>query len=665
MRLGPRHTAEAISAIFGLDAADRMRWWITSIWVAVLLGSLYMLAAKLSLSLLTPDGVAVFWPAAGIAAGALIVLGPSARLAVVVGTMAATILANMLGDRNFWSSVVFALCNAGEAVLTAALLEHYFGSGFSLNRLRNVLGLIASAIVATAISGVGGTLGFVYFHGGTTSPLVTWQNWFASDALGIITVAPLIIGLATSSREPSAQSEPLEGSLALTALLVMSLVVIFLPPAPWKTVVPIALLFPLLLWIAARCRPVYAAAAAFIITIAIVWTTTVGVGYFGDPGLAMADRVLTAQASILAIALCAYVLAALFAERRRSEAALMESEASLQEALTAGAVTAFVWDVGAGSSQRSSNAAQILGFDPQHVFSVDDFLARVHADDRERFKTLVRGISRDNPAYDVSFRFERPDGRAIWLEEIAKAEFDPEGRPLRIKGLTLDVTERKRAEEQQSQLIAELDHRVKNLLARVSVVAMHTRQGSSSLDDYIRALDRRIQSMADAHSLLSRNRWRSVDLADLVRNQLSPYGSDTNTTIEGPSVALIPAVAQTLAMVFHELATNAAKYGALSTPHGRVEINWRRVPRDDAANLTISWREIRGPTVLTSPEYGYGVSLIRDLIPKELGGSVDLVFAPEGVHCEFGIPLEPARGSHEAQPYLGSPRLQPIAERPQ
>ena len=144
----------------------------------------------------------------------------------------------------------------------------------------------------------------------------------------------------------------------------MSVIVIALPAEPWTTVVPIALLFPVLLWIAARCRPVFAAAAAFIVTLAIVWTTTIGIGHFGDPGLPMADRVLAARAGILAVALCAYVLAALFAERRQHEAALAESEARLQEALTAGAVTTFVWDVGTRSSQRSANAAQILGFDP-------------------------------------------------------------------------------------------------------------------------------------------------------------------------------------------------------------------------------------------------------------------------------------------------------------
>src|SRR5262249_19332088 len=155
------------------------------------------------------------------------------------------------------------------------------------------------------------------------------------------------------------------------------------------TIVPIALLFPILLWIASRCRPVFAAGAAFIVTLAIVSTTTVGIGHFGDPGLPMADRVLAARIGILAVPLCAYVLPALFAERRQHEAALADSEARLQEALTAGAVSTFVWEVGTGWTQRSANAAQILGFEEGHTFSPGDFLARVHADDRERFKTLV------------------------------------------------------------------------------------------------------------------------------------------------------------------------------------------------------------------------------------------------------------------------------------
>ena len=643
------------------DAADLTRRWMTLSGVAIVVGGVYILSAKLSLSLLTPDGVAVFWPAAGVAAGALIALGPRARWAVVAGTMVATIVANLLGDRNLLSSIVFALCNAGEALLAAGLIERYFGSPFSLDRLRHVLGLLAAAILAAAVSGIGGALGFALFHATTASMIDTWQNWFASDALGIVTIAPLVIGLASATREPPARNETIEGLVALASLIIMSIIVIALPPEPWTTVVPIALLFPVLLWIAARCRPVFSAAAAFIVTLAIVWTTTIGIGHFGDPSLPMTDRVLAARAGILAVAVCAYVLAALFAERRQHEAVLAESEARLQEALTAGAVTTFVWDVGTGSPQRSANAAQILGFDPRQAFTANNFLSRVHPEERERYKALVRGVSPERPAYTVTFRFKHPDGREVWLEETAKAEFDAAGGLVRIKGLTLDVTARKRFSEQQRLLIAALDHHVKSLLSRVAVVAKDMRQGSGSLDEYVQALDRRIQSMADAHALLSQNHWDGVDLSELVRHQLAGYATDASTTIDGPNVTLTVAATQVLAMVLHELVTNAAKYGALSTPHGRVEVNWNSGLGEDAANLSIAWREIGGSAVAPTPDCRYGVSIIRDLIPKELGGLVDLTFASGGVCCKIEIPLEAARDERPGT--LASSGLRPLVAR--
>ncbi|HEY7247108.1 MAG TPA: MASE1 domain-containing protein [Xanthobacteraceae bacterium] len=610
-----------------------------SIWLAVVVGCIYTLAAQMSLGLLTPDGVAVFWPAAGVAAGTLIALGPNARWGVATGTMVATLVANLLGDRNLLSSAVFAVCNAVEALLAAALIDRYFGWPFSLDRLRHVLGLLVAAIVATAVSGVGGTLGFILFHHTTEPILVTWQNWFASDALGIVTIAPLVIGLASLPHDLPPRSESVEGLAALMLLVVMSVIVIALPQEPWMTAVPIGLLFPVLLWIAARCRPLFAAAAVFIVTLAIVVTTTIGIGHFGDPGLPMGDRVLAARAGILAVALCAYVLAALFAERRRDETALAESEARLQEALTAGAVTTFVWDAGASSPQRSANAAQVLGLEPRQSFSANGFLSRVHPDDRAGFKSLVRGVTPERPAYTATFRFRRRDGREVWLEETAKAEFDAVGRLLRLKGLTLDVTARKLSENQQSLLIATLDDRVKNLLARISVLTKDMRQSGDSVDGYVQALGQRIQSIADAHALLSRNRWGGVDLAELVRCQLAPNATEANALLDGPPVTLTVETAQALAMVLHELATNAAKYGALSTPHGRVEVSWKPGAGNGATGLSMAWREIGGPPVAASPRSRYGVTLIRDLIPHELHGRVELAFAPAGVCCDIEITL--------------------------
>jgi integral membrane sensor domain MASE1 len=328
--------------------------------VAVAVGVAYFIAAQLSLAFLTkPDGVAVFWPAAGVSSGVLIALGRDTRLPIAGGVMVATLIANLMGDRNVWSATVFALCNAGEALLTAWLIERYFGSGFILGRLRNVLGLLAATVVATATSGIGGTMAFKLFHNSTAPLWTTWGHWFASDAIGIITVAPLMIGFASARRKPPPPNEIIEGIVAVLVLAVINAITVLLPPESWEPALPPALLFPFLLWIAARCQPIFAAAAVFIVSLTIVWTITFGIGHFGDTALPIDDRILEARTAILGIALEAYVLAALFAERRHHEAVLEESETRLQEALTVGAVMAFQWDPRSGLSQRSENAAAI------------------------------------------------------------------------------------------------------------------------------------------------------------------------------------------------------------------------------------------------------------------------------------------------------------------
>ncbi len=311
----------------GVDLAR----WVGSIGLAVAVGIVYFVAARLSLALLTkPEGVAVFWPAAGVSAGVLIALGSRARWPVVAGTMAATITANLSGDRDLWSAVLFALCNAGEAVLTAWLIEHYYGADFRLSKLRNVLGLTAAAIAGTAVSGVGGAITFKLFHGATTPILTTWQHWFASDGLGIITVAPLLIELVPASRDRPPLSELVEGVVTVVALALVSGFVIFQRSELLANVGPVAVLFAPLLWLAARCRPVFAAAAAFIVSLSIVWATTFHIGYFGNPDLSIDQRVVAAQLSILLVTFGASVLAALFAEfrdkRRLAEAALHASE---------------------------------------------------------------------------------------------------------------------------------------------------------------------------------------------------------------------------------------------------------------------------------------------------------------------------------------------------
>jgi integral membrane sensor domain MASE1 len=220
-------------------ADDLARRWINSVGLAVAVGLVYFLAARLSVGLLLPpEGVAVFWPAAGVS--------PHARWPVAVGVTAATVAIHQLIADPLWAGIALGLSNAAEALIAAGLLAHYFGADFNIVRLRQVLGLLLAAIVGTAISGIGGAVTYKLFHPSATL-LTTWQHWFASDLIGIIIVAPLVIGLAAVIRQPSPRSQLIEGTMALLALAVMTAIAISLPEEAWETVMPVALLFPMLL----------------------------------------------------------------------------------------------------------------------------------------------------------------------------------------------------------------------------------------------------------------------------------------------------------------------------------------------------------------------------------------------------------------------------------
>jgi two-component sensor histidine kinase len=142
--------------------------------------------------------------------------------------------------------------------------------------------------------------------------------------------------------------------------------------------------------------------------------------------------------------------------------------------------------------------------------------------------------------------------------------------------------------------------------------------------------------------LLSESGWQNVGLGTLVRNQLAPYATSTNVTISGADVMVNSAETQAVARVLHELVTNAAKYGALSNRGGQVSVGWDLKPNGGTTNLTLIWRELGGPPVASEHPSSYGTNLIRNLIPHELGGTVDLVFTNEGVNCRIDIPVRRA-----------------------
>jgi PAS domain S-box-containing protein len=1129
---------------------------IGAVGLCAVVGVTYFLAAQLGLALLTTaERVAGFWPASGVAVGILIWLGAGARGPVAAGVIAATLAANLVADRSVWAALAFGLCNVFEALLVSWLIERWFGFAFDLTNLRRVLGFFTAAAIASATAAVGAAGAMALFGPSTAAVLDVWKAWFASDALGIITVAPLLIGVAAAVRDPPSPRELLEGTLAVMVVTATTGVLMALLSGPWSLIGAGAFLFPLLLWLGYRCRPVFAAAAAFAIAAVIMSTTTHEFGRFGDPSQPIAIRLIAAQISLLGNTLAALSLAALFAERHRHEATIVASEARLRSILDAANVIAwdvdlmrntvhptgpvsrifdwpkgldphdfagFVegihpedrdrvmaqfwtavstaatyrlefrlnsdrlrWVTAEGSIERDAHGRpirvrgitqditerkkaelvlaeresqlglagkagrvgsfavdyateriqtspgyaaihglaegtedyprakwrasvhpddlprvealrrqafqervsehhieyRIVGEDGETrwiesrglvsyngdgrptrlvgvhiditerkraqaaleesearyralhddnpsmyftvdasgtVLSVNEFGARqlgytpaeligqsvlkvIHPEDHETarqhlascpetnqtvatielrkvrrdgniiwvrevaravrepgrqrtvllivceeiterkrteemlqrterklrellealpaaiYETDVAGritycnqsavnlwgiepslgkdkwndlakflhadgtpmaladcpseialkqgrIVRDQEAiiqrkdgkrvsiapyptplrdeagtivgivnmtvdiserkraefalaernvqlalagkaalvgsyaydtdtemmqisegyvaihgfaegtteiarseclagvhrgdigrveqsrsaafracgreYNVEYRIFRPGGEMRWVETRCFITYDSERRPHRIVGVSIDITERKRAEEQQRKLVAELDHRVKNVLATVQAVAGHTMGASRSMKHFVAALDGRIRSMGSTHELLSHRRWAGVPLAELVERELAPYRTASNTEIGGPEVLLSAEAGQTMAMVLHELVTNAAKYGALSVPSGRVSIRWRLPHNGDARDrLILTWREIGGPVVGAASKSSYGLQVVRELIPYELGGAIDHVLHPDGVRCHMEIPL--------------------------
>jgi signal transduction histidine kinase len=296
-----------------------------------MVGLAYFPVSKLGIGLPSKSGfLAVFWPAYGLAAGILIALGPRARWPVAGGVTVANFLSHLSDDKPFWVASALGLAEGIQTLVTAGLIVRYFGKDFGLGRLRHALGLLAAASVGAVVAGVWWIVVSMLFQAPTEPVLSTFQHWFMSDMVGFITVAPFVIGLLAGLRRPMPRREFVEGTVALLALAMITGIIISLPSQLWATARPIAWLFPMLLWLTARCGPVFAAAAVSIVSITIVSTAVWGIGHFGDPELPINDRILEAQTAILFVAFCALVLAALFSERRESAARLALTNMTLE-----------------------------------------------------------------------------------------------------------------------------------------------------------------------------------------------------------------------------------------------------------------------------------------------------------------------------------------------
>ncbi|WP_332766915.1 sensor histidine kinase [Phenylobacterium sp.] len=316
-------------------------------------------------------------------------------------------------------------------------------------------------------------------------------------------------------------------------------------------------------------------------------------------------------------------------------------KARLALALDATELGLWEYDLAADLVEWDARTRILFGVDAETTIDFATYAAAVHPHDFHLVEAAYGGAlaGKEGGAYVVEHRTAAAGARgsAAWVRGAARVVFAEDGRPRRVIGTAQDITAQVVARERQDLLLAELNHRVKNNLATVQAIAAHAfRSAGDDPATFRRAFEERLQSLARGHDLLTRNVWETAELTEIFAAALAPF-DQTCVRLHGEAgrVRLRPDLAVSLVMVLHELATNAAKYGALSAPGGEVAIDWSLQPQ----GLRIFWRETGGPPVSPPEREGFGSRLIRTALGS-FGGSANLAFPAEGLICEMTAPLD-------------------------
>jgi PAS domain S-box-containing protein len=322
------------------------------------------------------------------------------------------------------------------------------------------------------------------------------------------------------------------------------------------------------------------------------------------------------------------------AELEDSHQRLVESEQRRSLAIAAGKMGSWDWDWINGDWMWDEGQYQIFGLDPKDfVVTPANVQALLHPDDINELRKAQAQFAKGVRSYEAEFRIVRPNGDVRWCAGTAAVTVDPAGRVVRVSGVTIDITERKHAEERQNLLAREVDHRAKNALALAQSIVRLTR--GDNVKAYVQSVEGRINALARVHTVLSLSSWQGAEIKRLVDEELAPYSLGNRISLSGPEVQLRPATAQTLALALHELVTNSAKYGALSSQSGRLVVNWE----DGTGLLELIWEEKGGPPVQAPVSRGFGTRSVIASIESQLGGKADFDWRPEGLLCRLSVPL--------------------------
>ena len=322
------------------------------------------------------------------------------------------------------------------------------------------------------------------------------------------------------------------------------------------------------------------------------------------------------------------------AELEQSTARLLESEQRRSLAIAAGKMGSWDWDWVNGDWMWDEGQYRIFGVDPKtFVATQASVQALLHPDDADELRKAIAQFAKGVTSYEAEFRIRRRDGEIRWCVGTAAATVDNGGRVVRVSGVTVDITDRKQAEERQNLLAREVDHRAKNALALAQSIVRLTR--GENVKAYIEAVEGRINALARVHTILSLSNWQGAEIGKLVDEELAPYSTGDQIKFYGTQIQLQPATAQTLALALHELVTNSAKYGALSTLSGRLSIKWET--QEDV--LRMVWEEKDGPVVERPVARGFGTRSVIASIESQLGGQAEFDWRSEGLVCRLSVPL--------------------------
>jgi PAS domain S-box-containing protein len=343
-------------------------------------------------------------------------------------------------------------------------------------------------------------------------------------------------------------------------------------------------------------------------------------------------------------------------ERKQAEQSLRATKDRLQFALDAAQLgwwqydplhRVFLWD---------TRSKEMLGL-ADHKTDIEEFMKHVHPDDvKSLWVAIEEAVDPADPKPRATeFRLRPRDGEVRWVQALGLVHLEgspPERRTVSMVGTAQDITERKRREEERREqqerehlLMREVNHRARNMLSLVQAIARQT--AARDFEDFMDRFAERVQALAASQDLLIRNEWRGVDIRDLVRGQLAHFADliDSRIAVYGRKLRLKATSAQAVGLALHELATNAGKYGALSTDTGRVDVCWE----SDRYTFAMTWTEHHGPPVSVPKQRGFGTRVMEEMTERSLGGTVDLCYAPSGVTWRLTCPaanaLEPGEWS--------------------